>query len=868
MKLKEINTPITPEAQDTSIAQNQLLKIGNHAILLNNIINSQESDPWVAKKINLASNHVKKVHNYMSEYRQTVSPRDEAHYREMMKTLQDIELQSARDPETMAEVRRRKMELKRWAEQNLKTEDQDLDERMPASIIKHKEKLAHMSDEELANRFKDKDETTLRQMAWRHGYGKMSSHYLDRVRNTKNESLPLNKNESSPLKETAKMAIELIEILKQGKDINDSIQSNLNLAADSLQAVYQYEGYRKANPYREELDSNTLNKHAQVIQNGIDGILARETPIDDVDTKPGMLRILGKKVNEVEKEMAKETRKETPYEESLQNQLDSAITEYDTPEKKAQRDALMKQYLAKGGKVEKIPTGKTAYKNKELKPAYKKDPGTPLSSPMSDESVKEDEGKDTVIMDIAPNGIMYAVIYKDEDRVAKVQSDTPQGLANELMKHGATIKNTRFSHASGVDFPEEDGGWNNKEYGLDTHGFIDDTLEWMNRLTKKQGGFDGTVRGPDESVEEEEPGYYKNPDKEFNINGLTTKQDVVQSIIDNIDNNELDTARDSLNQLLDVVTALHEAPIEQDHNNPVAKPYVDMPEWKALHDMDDKIVQAYIKHKEVKEDGPPFGSGMSLVQRALMNKWITAEEWYHLKDKWNDAADEIEQRYNDWPEGEGFGSSDHNFAIKELMGLVGYEFDEQDRGGRFIVTKVPDELEKAGITNVRMSKDARIDRGMAKQKADAETNPNWGKDIGPVATEDAGDSVPRLLGKAEASLSHGLQMAQNVIKKDYGIAEVQAKVIAENWPPLIDNIKNVYKTEDRAGDGVQPVDLKRMGRNEPKIYVHKDGKTIMVPKSKHNEYLAKGWKQSSLRAETSIMPYESKLKEMLKQRLK
>ena len=549
MKLKEINTPITPEAQDTSIAQNQLLKIGNHAILLNNIINSQETDPWVTKKINLASNHVKKVHNYMAEYRQTVSPRDEAHYREMMKTLQDIELQSARDPETMAEVRRRKMELKRWAEQNLKREDdgkpimrdpldseqakdmaqkvdyanimfrgkeidhnsieyemqdfsdgmfelhgakyidgtdlndqeleefehtdelqdwvltayassgpeapddyqENLDERMPASIIKHKEKLAHMSDEELANRFKDKDETTLRQMAWRHGYGKMSSHYLDKVKNhmtsrrtgaTEDESV--NKNESSPLKETAKMAIELIEILKQGKNINDSIQSNLNLAADSLQAVYQYEGYRKANPYREELDSNTLNKHAQVIQNGIDGILARETPIDDVDTKPGMLRILGKKVNEVEKEMAKETRKETSYEESLQNQLDSAITEYDTPEKKAQRDALMKQYLAKGGKVEKIPTGKTAYKNKELKPAYKKDPGTPLSSPMSDESV------------------------------------------------------------------------------------------------------------------EEEPGYYKNPDKEFNINGLTTKQDVVQSIIDNIDNNELDTARDSLNQLLDVVTALHE----------------------------------------------------------------------------------------------------------------------------------------------------------------------------------------------------------------------------------------------------------------------------------------------------------------------
>jgi hypothetical protein len=54
-------------------------------------------------------------------------------------------------------------------------------ERMPAQIIKNKQKLAYMSDRELANHLKDKDETTLRQMAWRHGYGKMSSHYWDRV---------------------------------------------------------------------------------------------------------------------------------------------------------------------------------------------------------------------------------------------------------------------------------------------------------------------------------------------------------------------------------------------------------------------------------------------------------------------------------------------------------------------------------------------------------------------------------------------------------------------------------------------------------------------------------------------------------------
>ena len=366
--------------------------------------------------------------------------------------------------------------------------------------------------------------------------------------------------------------------------------------------------------------------------------------------------------------------KKPEYNDFLQNKLDQAIQEYDTPEKKADRDALMQKYLNKGGKIEKVPVGKTAYKGKELKPAFKKDNGTPTTSPGSDES------------------------------------------------------------------------------------------------------------------------------------------------------------------------AVKESPIEQDHNNPIAKPYVDMPEWKALHDMDDKIVQAYIKHKEVKEEAP-FGDGMALIRMALMRKFITADEWFNLKDEFKRAAEEVEQRYDDWPEGEGFGSSDGNFAIKELMGAAGYEFDEQDRTGRFVVTKVPEKLEKLGIKNARMKGE-------------------------PVATEDTDKYAPaRVLGAAEAGLEYGLELATHVGKKDYGMAEQVASVIRQNWPALIDKIKNIYKTEDdsETANGLQPVDLKRLGQSEPKIYVHKDGKTIMIPKRKHNEYIAKGWKQSSLRTETS---YESKLAEKLNQRLK
>ena len=75
---------------------------------------------------------------------------------------------------------------------SLKAEDQ-VDERMPASIIKHKEKLANMSDKDLADRFKDFDDTRLRQMAWRHGYGKMSDYYVNR----KNKGMSQDTNEGA-----------------------------------------------------------------------------------------------------------------------------------------------------------------------------------------------------------------------------------------------------------------------------------------------------------------------------------------------------------------------------------------------------------------------------------------------------------------------------------------------------------------------------------------------------------------------------------------------------------------------------------------------------------------------------------------------
>jgi len=53
---------------------------------------------------------------------------------------------------------------------------------MPSPVAKHKQKLAGMSDAELAERLKDKSDDELKKMAERHGYGKMSPHYVNRIK--------------------------------------------------------------------------------------------------------------------------------------------------------------------------------------------------------------------------------------------------------------------------------------------------------------------------------------------------------------------------------------------------------------------------------------------------------------------------------------------------------------------------------------------------------------------------------------------------------------------------------------------------------------------------------------------------------------
>ena len=281
-----------PDTYEAGMALNQLLKIGTHAIKIHNMIDdAAEMESWVAKKIDLASNYVKSVHGYTAG--QKAGTYDDDGMSEMKRMPKGTgTMQGVKEDQTTIDVKAilDKHGIKSTDDIEYGSDafsdlfdyfSSDPDE-MPYGVQKAR---TGMPDEWIANRLIDLG--LLQEDA---GEGHMSK---------------------SQLYQTAKMAIELLDMIRKGDDLEGWVQTKLNLAADYLQAVYHYEDYQKLNPYREELDGALMQRHAGIIQKHLDEILERKCRAEDVDTKPGMMRILKKRVNEVEKEIAKENRKES-----------------------------------------------------------------------------------------------------------------------------------------------------------------------------------------------------------------------------------------------------------------------------------------------------------------------------------------------------------------------------------------------------------------------------------------------------------------------------------------------------------------------------------------------------------------------------
>jgi len=262
------------------------LKIGSHAIKIHNMIDDgAEMESWVAKKIDLASNYVKSVHGYTAGSKAG--------------TYDDDGMSEARLQSNWAVS----FQMPKGNHRRNSFSSQD-DAKKFADAVKSKGGTVD-SVKLVLGKNADDLSTTVKSLEMKKmpkGTGTMHG-----VKEDAGEG----HMSKSQLYQTAKMAIELLDMINKGDDLEGWVQTKLNIAADYLQAVYHYEDYQKLNPYREEIDSALMQKHAQVIQKNLDEILERKCKAEDVDTKPGMMKILKKRVNEVEKEIAKENRKQT-----------------------------------------------------------------------------------------------------------------------------------------------------------------------------------------------------------------------------------------------------------------------------------------------------------------------------------------------------------------------------------------------------------------------------------------------------------------------------------------------------------------------------------------------------------------------------
>ena len=334
MKIKEFqHQPVKPDTYEASMALNQLMRIGKHAIKLHNMIDdAAEMESWVAKKIDLAGDYVKKGYNYTEGEKAGLY--DDGGMSEMKKmpkgtgTMYGVK-EDAGDQEKM-------QGLLQWFKNKYDTYRKDfIDDQIENGIRGSQLEQAVENNDELveleniidalkSGSMKDAIEEINRAKYEFSGIPGDGDDFMQVIEKlgipkdtfyfTKDESVSEDAGEGhmskSTLYHTAKYAIELMQMIKPGDDLEGWVQSKLNKAADYLQGVYNYEEYQKLNPYREELDSDMIARHSQIIQKNIDEILARETKLDDIDTKPGMMRILAKRVNEVEKKLAKETRKQ------------------------------------------------------------------------------------------------------------------------------------------------------------------------------------------------------------------------------------------------------------------------------------------------------------------------------------------------------------------------------------------------------------------------------------------------------------------------------------------------------------------------------------------------------------------------------
>ena len=847
--------------------------------------------------------------NSLAEFRQVVTPRDEKHYRELMKHLHAMELDPANrsDPDLMGEIRRRRMELRGWAEKNIKREDTVKE--VPgmskigswakgigakaAGALGAKGTQAGLQgelgvDAELKNIYDD----------WRFFMGRMKAtdpsadynnptyeqlrtfliqndmkkhlSWLDRdwknVKNLKSQDidkiftymvgqetkeLPKKKRAPTTQKQSPEDPNSYLKTFSQNPDLWDKVKLGMTQPANTQAAGVNHLGLPSDDVVKEDNEEFSFGQIAKAkayaklyVDNYTTAVKNIERIAKGLSSHPDVADALRKANEDDEPQITDYTDVVSPEEmakiwyydekhgrakdlqarfktwqdyyksDDFELDLDHLRSKFEDDDK----DELMKKFLAKGGKIQKlkpgIPKGATHmdrrgdYKKSDfpnVKFQNRKDVekskskalrSTPITSPMSDESVKEDS--EASLLGAAQASLSHGLeladaVLKGDNNMAKVISSTIKESWPPLIDKIQNVYKTDSAKeelSKILNFDKKDYGlkermpasiikhkqkldmMTDKELAIRFQDKDENTLRhmaWRHGYGKMSSHYwDRVQAGKQETTEDlDHLGLSikkEDDEKSWAAYKVARDQKVDYANImfrgKEIDHNSIDY---DMKDFSDMIFELHGA--KYIDGTPLTDE--ELEEFEKTDELLDWVAEDYATQGESVKEEAPFGTGMDLVRMAVFRKFISAEEYVNFAKELKTAGEEVanSEQYADWPDGEGFGSSDGNFAIRDLMSTAGYEFDDNDTSGRFVVTKMPKKLQKLGITNVRMKQ-------------------------------------PELPLKQEGD-----------------------------------------------SDGVQPADLKRMGLSTPKAYVHKDGRTVMINKKDLQKYLKKGWQKSSLRAE-------------------
>ena len=163
---------------------------------------------------------------------------------------------------------------------------------MPSSVVKNKQRYASMSDSDFAKAHKEKSDDELKAMAWRHGYGKGSSHYVNKR----------NKGQQGVAEDTReRLSNKHDKIRKQAglpdpKEYEKLIQQKKKEIAD-LKAQ-QNKNMNEAEISEEQLLAKELRKQLDMFKNAPNKDISGKAPSKDISTKPKDKDIINKVLDE------------------------------------------------------------------------------------------------------------------------------------------------------------------------------------------------------------------------------------------------------------------------------------------------------------------------------------------------------------------------------------------------------------------------------------------------------------------------------------------------------------------------------------------------------------------------------------------